>query len=210
MLPVPEVTAGLGQEERRGGRNQSGFRTREGRRSVRVHHVHGVAPQSSGPLPWGRYAFEAQQPSCPHLCLPPQVPLLTLGPWSATSWKRQEAQPLWSGGCFHPPKGQGCARRWGTQRSAGPQTLIRDAPGSPSASSLHPEEPTSGSSKSEKTEGRVPSHLQDSRANGSPSPVPVASTYREPFAQREAQVCNGTGTTSPVFLSAMYQVPRGH
>ncbi|KAI4545926.1 hypothetical protein MG293_002481 [Ovis ammon polii] len=33
-----------------------------------------------------------------------RVPLLTLGPWSATSWKRQEAQPLWSGGCFHPPR----------------------------------------------------------------------------------------------------------
>lgn len=53
-------------------------------------------------------------------------------------------------GLLSSPQGQGCARRWGTQRSAGPQTLIRDAPGSPSASGLHPEEPTSGSSKSQR------------------------------------------------------------
>lgn len=86
------------------GEIQSGFSTGEGRGLVRAHHVYSVAPQSSGPLPWGRYAYEAQQPGCPHLCPPPQVPLLTPRPWSATSWKRQEAQPLWSGGCFHPPR----------------------------------------------------------------------------------------------------------
>lgn len=71
-------------------------------------------------------------------------------------------------GLLSSPQGQGCARRWGTQRSAGPQTLTRDAPGSPSASSLHPEEPISGSSKSQrklKEESQVISKTHGPMAN---------------------------------------------
>lgn len=150
MLPVLEVIAGLGQEGRWGGRNPKWVQYRRGK---------GVGEGASR-VQRGTPVFRASALGQVRLRgtaarLPSPVPPTTGAPPDAQTLERHlleeagsTAPLVW--GLLSSPQGQGCTRRWGTQRSAGPQTLTRDAPGSPSASGLHPEEPTSGSSKSQR------------------------------------------------------------
>lgn len=151
------------------GEIQSGFSTREGRGLVRAHHVYSVAPvfraSALGQVRLRGTAARLPSPVPPTAGAPPDAQTLE---HHLLEEAGSTAPLVW--GLLSSPQGQGCARRWGTQRSAGPQTLTRDAPGSPSASGLHPEEPTSGSSKSQrklkkesqaisKTHGSMAHHL---------------------------------------------------